>query len=327
MTETLLLTRRDVAELLPMSDCIDAVAEAFRAQASGRTLPSGVLGLHAPAGGLHVKAAGFWRDRLYLAAKVNSNFPGNPESRGLPTIQGLLTLFDGEDGRPLAIIDSTEITALRTGAATAIAARYMARTNAGVLAVFGCGRQAGFQVRALAVVRRIRQVLACDRDPERALQFAATLSEQGIPTTVEGAGSALRKAEIIVTCTPSKRAIVGPADVSPGTFVAAVGADDPGKQELDPLLLARSRVVVDSLEQAANSGDLHHALMAGVLQREDVHGELWELVAGTKRGRASDDEITVFDSTGVASEDVAAAALVYERATAAGRGTSLRIGD
>lgn len=311
-----------------MADCIDAVEEAFRAQAGGRTLPSGVLGLHAPAGGLHVKAAGLWRGRLYLAAKINANFPGNPESRGLPTIQGLVTLFDGEDGRPLAIIDSKEITALRTGAATAIAARYMARTNAGVLAVCGCGTQAGFQVRALAAVRRIRQVLACDRNAERAMEFAATLSEEGIPTTVvEDAGSALRKAEIIVTCTPSQRAIVGPADVRPGTFVAAVGADSPGKQELDPLLLARSRVVVDSLEQAASSGDLHHALMAGVLQRGDVYGELWELVAGTKRGRASDDEITIFDSTGVASEDVAAAALVYERATAAGRGMALRIGD
>jgi ornithine cyclodeaminase/alanine dehydrogenase-like protein (mu-crystallin family) len=175
LIETLLLTRRDVADLLPMADCIDAVEEAFRAHASGRTLPSGVLGLHAPAGGLHVKAAGLWRSRLYLAAKINANFPGNPESRGLPTIQGLVALFDGEDGRPLAIIDSKEITALRTGAATAIAARYLARTNAGVLAVCGCGTQAGFQVRALAVVRRIRRVLACDRDPERARQFAAIL--------------------------------------------------------------------------------------------------------------------------------------------------------
>jgi alanine dehydrogenase len=329
MTETLLLTRGDVAELLPMADCIAAVEDAFRAQAAGRALPSGVLGLHAPAGGLHIKAAGLWRGRLSLAAKLNANFPGNPAGRGLPSIQGVLVLFDGEDGRPLAIMDSMEITSLRTGAATAIAARHLARADVGVLAVCGCGRQAAHQVRAVAAVRPIRRLLACDRDPARAEQFAATVTrETGLPATTLGeAGPALRAAEILVTCTPSKQAIVGPDDVSPGTFIAAVGADNPEKQELDPLLLARSRVVVDSLEQAATIGDLHHALAAGALQRADVAAELWELVAGTKPGRASDQEITVFDSTGVAIEDVAAAALVYERATAAGRGRAVRFGD
>jgi ornithine cyclodeaminase/alanine dehydrogenase-like protein (mu-crystallin family) len=263
-----------------------------------------------------------------MAAKLNANFPGNPEGRRLPTIQGVLVLFDGEDGRPLAIMDSMEITALRTGAATAIAARHLARVDAGVLVVCGCGRQAAYQVRAVAAVRLIRQVLACDSDPARADRLAAAAQDTGLSATaVKDVRQALRAAEILVTCTPSKQALVGPDDVSPGTFIAAVGADHPEKQELHSLLLARCRVVVDSLEQAATIGDLHHALEAGALQRADVHAELWELVAGTKPGRGSDDEITVFDSTGVAIEDVAAAALVYERATAAGRGRTVRFGD
>jgi alanine dehydrogenase len=327
MSGTLLLGRREVAELLPLPDCIEAVEEAFRAQAHGRALPSASLGVRAPGGGLHVKAAGLWRSRLYIAAKLNANFPDNP-GRGLPTIQGLLTLFDGEDGQVLAVMDSMEITALRTAAATAVAARSLARTEAAVLALVGCGTQAAYQVRALAAVRPIRRVVACDRDPARARQLAAELRRDTLQVELAGdVRAALRGSEIVVTCTPSKQAIVGPDDVGPGTFVAAVGADNPEKQELDPLLLARARVVVDSLEQAATGGDLHHALEAGVLERAGVAGELWELVAGAKAGRTSPDEITVFDSTGVALEDVAAAAVVYERALRSGTGTRLSFGN
>lgn len=303
-----------------MADCIAALAEAFQAQARGRTLPSGVLGLHAPAGGLHVKAAGLWRgDRLYIAAKINANFPDNPARRGLPTIQGVVTLFDGETGSPLAVMDSIEITALRTGAATAVAARFLARSDAAVLTVCGCGTQAAYQIRALTTVRPIRRVLLYDRDPDRAARLADALSASPGPTVtvVADLAAALRSAEIIVTCTPSKQPLVRLEDVSPGTFVAGVGADNPEKHELAPSLLCGSRVVVDSLDQAATIGDLHHGLKAGALSLEEVHGELWELVAGTKRGRHSEDEITVFDSTGVAIEDVAAAALVYEKSLAA----------
>jgi alanine dehydrogenase len=319
MSETLLLTRSDVAALLPMADCIAAVDDGFRAQASGRALPSGILGLHVPGGGLHIKTAGLRGERLYLAVKINANFPGNPERHRLPTIQGVVTLHDGEDGRLLAVMDSIEITALRTAAATAVAARHLARAEADVLAVCGCGTQAAYQVRAVAAVRPLRRVLCFDRDGERARRLAAEVSG----TAVGDLRAALREAHMVVTCTPSQEALVGPGDVSPGTFVAGVGADHPAKQELAPELLAASRLVVDSLEQAATIGDLHHALSAGALRKEDVFAELWELAAGRKPGRASADEITVFDSTGIALQDVAAAALVYERALASGHGQRL----
>jgi alanine dehydrogenase len=313
---TLFLGRGEVAGLLPMGDCIAALEDAFRAQARGRTLPSGVLALHAPGGGLHVKAAGLWKgERLYLAAKLNANFPENPERRGLPTIQGLVILFDGESGSPLAVMDSVEITALRTGAATAVAARHLARPDASVLAVCGCGAQAAYQVRALAEVLPLRAVLLHDRVPDRAARLADALSGEGFPATAApDLAAAVRGADVVVTCTPSRQPLVQLGDVAPGAFVAGVGADNPQKHELAPSLLCGSRVVVDSLDQAADIGDLHHALAAGALGRDEVHAELWELVAGLERGRGSEDEITVFDSTGVALEDVAVAALAYERA-------------
>ena len=326
MTETIVLGRRDVAELLPMADCIEAVEAAFRAQGDAE-VPSAVLGLHAPAGGFHIKAAGLRRKRLYVAVKINANFPGNPQN-GLPTIQGLVALYDGDDGRPLAVMDSMEVTALRTAAATAVAARALARREAATIALCGCGMQGAYQVRALAVVRSISSVSVHDRDGARAAAFAADLATQtGLRVVVAKSWPAsARAADIVVTCTTSTSPILGIEDVRAGTFLAAVGADNPEKHEIDPALLARSRVFVDSLDQAATIGDLHHAIDRGVMGRRDVQAELWEVVTGRKAGRTSDDEITVFDSTGVAVEDVAAAALVYERAVATGRGLRVELG-
>ena len=326
MTATLLLSRTDVGALLPIRDCIEAVEAAFRAQADA-AIPSAVLGLHAPAGGFHIKAAGLRLRRLYVAVKINANFPGNPQ-KGLPTIQGLVALYDGDDGRPLAVMDSIEVTALRTAAATAVAARVLARPDAGTVALCGCGAQGVYQVRALAVVRSLSAVRVHDRDHDRARRFAADLaSEIAVPVSVaEDWPAAARSADLVVTCTTSKVPIVGIDDIRPGAFLAAVGADNPEKNEVAPALLARSRVYVDSIAQASTIGDLHHAIAQGAMRPQDVQAELWEVVAGRKAGRTSEDELTVFDSTGVAVEDVAAAALVYERAEAAGRGLRFELG-
>jgi alanine dehydrogenase len=160
---TLLLTRGDVAALLTLDECIAAVEHAFALQAEGKALGPGVLGLHVPGGGFHVKAAGLRLSRFYVAAKLNANFPDNP-ARGLPTIQGVVVLSDGETGQPLALMDSMEITALRTGAATAVAARHLARPDARVATIIGCGRQGRIQLAALARVRKLERVYAVDRD-------------------------------------------------------------------------------------------------------------------------------------------------------------------
>jgi alanine dehydrogenase len=305
-----------VRELLSIQECIAVVEQAFRLHGEGKAPQPGVLGVHAQRGTFHIKAGVLDLGRPYFAAKTNANFPGNVERYGLPTIQGVIALFDAERGTPLAILDSREITSLRTGAATAVAARYLARADAAVATVCGCGVQGRTQLAAVAAVRTLTRVYAVDRDRENAARFAREMSNElgveVIPST--DLNAAARESDICVTCTPSRKAILRAADVRAGTFVAGVGADNPDKQELDPVLLARSAVVVDILDQAVTSGDLHHAIAAGVMTRDQVRAELGEVVAGRKRGRLHDDEIIVFDSTGTALQDVAAAAAVYEKA-------------
>jgi alanine dehydrogenase len=326
---TLVLTGRDVRALLGLEECVAAVEAAFRDQAEGRSWPAGMLTVHAAEGGFHVKTAGLVRERPYFAAKLNANFPGNPERSGLPTIQGVVVLCDGENGRLLALLDSIEITLLRTGAATAVAAKHLARPDAHVATICGCGVQGRAQLRALQRVLPLKSVRVYDTDRVRAARFAEEMGKE-LGLDVRGAPSledAVHGSEVCVTCTPSRHAFLMKDHVAPGTFVAAVGADNPDKQELDPQLLSSATVVVDVLDQCASSGDLHHALDAGAMRREDVHAELAEVVVGRKRGRRSRDEITVFDSTGTALEDVAAGVAVYERALTAGVGLAVALGE
>jgi alanine dehydrogenase len=319
---TLLLTRREVAALLNIEECIKAVENAFKLHGEGKTAPPGILGVYAHDGGFHIKAGLLDIGRNYFVAKTNANFPQNLRRHGLPTIQGVIIVCDAENGYPLAVMDSIEITILRTGAATAVAAKYLARPDSHVATICGCGNQGRIQLLALEKVLPIERIFAFDQDAKRALQFADEMSS-ALRITAQVAPS-LRKAvgdsDVCVTCTTAKKYFIEKADVRTGTFIAAVGADNPEKQELDPKLLASSKVVVDILEQCATIGDLHHALAAGLMTRENVHAELGEIVAGKKAGRTSQDEITVFDSTGMALQDAAAAAIVYEKATSSGKG-------
>jgi ornithine cyclodeaminase/alanine dehydrogenase len=237
----------------------------------------------------------------------------------------VIVLCDAEKGCPLAVMDSRDVTSLRTGAATAVAAKHLARRDSRNVTICGCGTQGRIQIKALSYVFRIQTVFAYDTNSERAIGFSREVSEElGIPVhSISDLSGSVRQSEICVTCTPARHAYLGIDDVSPGAFIAAVGADNPEKQELDPTLMANSKIVADVLEQCAVMGDLHHALDAGVVTKADVHGELGEVVAGKKVGRESDTEIIVFDSTGMALQDVAAAARVYEKAQEQGLGMRL----
>ena len=322
--DTLVLTRHDVRRLMSLDECIDAVEDAFRQHALGRSIPPGVLGSHVAGGGFHVKTAGLMGDqRSVFVAKVNANFPGNPLRCGLPTIQGVIVLFDAIDGKPLAVLDSIEITSVRTAAASAVAARHLAREDAAVVTVCGCGEQGRSQLRALTRVRPIRRVLAFDTDLSKAEGYARELSvELDVDIkAVRELGTETHQSDIWVTCTTARRWFVGRDHVGPGALVLAVGADNDDKQEIEPALLAASTVVADVLDQCAAIGDLHHALEAGVMRREDVRAELADVVSGRRPGRRRPDEIIIFDSTGTALQDVAAAQLVYGRAVATGAGT------
>lgn len=327
--ETVILTQADVAALLTMDECIAVVERAFAAFGEGRTAAPGILGMHAAHGGFHIKAGFLDAGRSYFAAKLNANFPDNPSRSRMPTIQGTVVLCDADNGFPLAIMDSIEITSRRTAAATAIAAKYLARPDASVATVCGAGIQGRVQVQALAKVRELKRVFVFDKDEDRARQLAHTLSSEirADVAAVRDLADAVRGSDVCITCTTARRFFLEKDMVSPGTFVAAVGADNPEKQEIDPKLMASGTLVVDLLDQCATIGDLHHALAAGVMTTADVHAELGEVVAGKKAGRTSGDEVTIFDSTGMALQDVAAAAAVYTQACAVGRGIRVCLGD
>jgi len=324
-----ILSRTDVLELLTLRDCIAAVEQAFRSHAEGHTFGPGVLGVPTVDGGFHIKAAGLGGQRSYFAAKTNANFPDNPRRHGLPTIQGTVVLADARTGEPLAVMDSGSVTALRTGAATAVAAKYLARRDARRATIVGCGVQGEIQLAAIACVLPLEHVWVLDSDAGRAAGLAARASAQlGIPVEVgTDLRTSLRGSDVCVTCTPSHRAFVSREDVAAGTFIAAVGADNRGKQELEPALVASATLVVDVLEQCAEIGELQHALAAGLMTREQVHAELGDVVLGRRPGRTQDGEITIFDSSGTALQDVAAAIVVYERARDTGRGTEVKLDD
>ena len=323
----LFLSSPDVRSLLTMDECIAAVELAFRLHGEGRTVPPAVLGVYVSHGGFHVKAGVLPLSRNYFAAKVNANFPENPARFGLATIQGMIILCDADNNCPLAVLDSADITSLRTAAATAVASKHLARPDSRAVTICGCGIQGRAQLTALSRVFSIESVFAYDKNRESALKFASEVGASlNIPIVVaDDLAGHLRCSDICVTCTTSQEPLILQDDVCPGIFIAAVGADNPHKQEIHSTLMAHSKVVCDVIEQCAVMGDLHHALDAGIMQNESVHAELGEIVAGRKRGRESAEEVIVFDSTGMALQDVATAATVYEKAVREQAGTSLKL--
>jgi alanine dehydrogenase len=325
---TLVLTRPDVAALLTIDECTSAVERAFKLYGEGKTQPPGVLGIHAADGGFHIKAGILNLDRPYFAAKVNANFPQNSTRFGLPLIQGVIVLCDAENGYPLAVMDSIEITIQRTGAATAVAAKYLARPESKTLTICGCGNQGRVSFRALHNLFRFKEVFAFDLDHSQAETFVSELSGETTARVILSSEveEAIAKSDVVVTCTPAKQFFLKEAWVRPETFIAAVGADSEDKQELEPALLSRNKVVVDIMAQAASIGELHHAIDLGLMTKNDVYGELGEIVAGRKSGRSSPAEIIIFDSTGMALQDVIVAAAVYEKAVRNGLGELIDFG-
>ena len=318
----LILTRREIAGLVTFAEYVDAVEQAFRAHAEGRALVPALMHVNTPDGEFHVKAGGLLEPEPHFALKANGGFFHNRERYGLPNIQGMIILASASNGRPMAVMDSMEITIQRTGAATAIAARYLARPESAVCTICGCGNQGRIQLRAVCHSLPIRRVMAFASAVEEADAFAAAMSaELGIEVTAgRGLREALAESDVCVTCTPSKRPLFAGADVPPGMFIAAIGADSPDKRELDARLLPMASVYGDLLDQCAEVGEFHHGIARGLVVRGDFRGELGALITGKAAGRTRADEITIYDSTGTALQDVAAAVAVYRKAKAAGLG-------
>jgi len=322
----LLLTCTEIASLLTLFDYIRVVEDAFRCYAEGATLEPALAHVDAIDGEFHIKAGGLRGVTPYFAVKVNGGFFQNRARFGLPNIQGLIMLSQADNGVPLAVMDSMEITIQRTGAATAVAAKYLARPDSTVCTICGCGNQGRIQLMALCCVLPIERVFAWSPDAEEAASYATAMTE-ALQIDVRPAADlaeALHQSDVCVTCTPSRKPFIRRAWIPAGMFIAAIGADSPDKQELDADLVAASKVVADLRAQSTAVGETHHAIDAGLIRPEKVHAELGEIIAGKAVGRASASEIIVFDSTGTALQDVAAAAAVYERARQVGVGTEWR---
>lgn len=315
---TRILVRSDVEAVLTLEECIEAVEEAFRAYGEGRLAAPQSLGAHGKRGTFHIKAA----MANHFVAKINANFPENRANHGLPTIQGVIYLADVEQGTTLAILDSALITVLRTAAATAVAAKYLSRTDSRVMTLIGCGQQAAAQVAAIATVRSVQKLFVFDLDRDAIAILAEQVKKShGIDVQTDASlDDAVAVSEIVVTCTSSKEPILQRHHVHSGLFIAAVGADNPAKSELSPELLTQCVVVPDFTEQAITMGDTHHAIEAGLLTRERLHGELAQVICGNVSARSNDDECFVFDSTGTALQDLVAASLAYQRALERGIG-------
>jgi ectoine utilization protein EutC len=321
---TLTLTEDEIRQAISTAEAVDAIETAFAALAQGQVYLPGVINLSLPsvAGESHVKGA-YVADTPYFVIKVANSFYNNP-AVGLPTNSGLVLAFDAATGFLAAILlDNGYLTDMRTGAAGAVATRYLAPATIRQAAFIGAGVQARFQFRAIATVRNISSVVVWSRYLVNADRFAREIMDDtGCDTRVaRTVQEAVRGSDLIVTTTPSRQPLVFADWVQPGATLIAVGSDTPDKQELDTSVLAHADIVIaDQLSQCAEFGEIHHALTAGVLSLDDVTGELGDVVVGCIPGRTADGQVIVCDLTGVGVQDVAIANRVLEKAYFIGLG-------
>ncbi len=323
----LLLSRRDLEALLSPADVIEAVEGAFRDVAAGRAqvLPRAVLPMERH--GIFLAMVSALPRRQALGTKLVSVVARN-RAANLPTIHACYVLIDPATGAPLALMEAGFLTALRTGATSALAARYLARPESRVVACFGAGVQAGFQLRCLRAVLPLTEVRVVGRDPGRARRFAEAMAAAlQIPVAVmTDRTDAVAGADVITCATTSPTPVFKGRDLEPGTHVDAVGAFRPNTREVDTETIKRARVVVDTYAGCwEEAGDVLIPLKARAITRRHVRAELADLVGGKKRVRASARDITLFKSVGFAPEDAVTARLAYDRARASGAGTEVAL--
>jgi len=325
---TIILTRSQIVDLVDLGEYIETVEDAFRMYAEGKGVGIGMLHADITEGiEFHIKSGGITLNKPYFALKVNGSSFQNKKRYNLPNIMGAIILFDGDMIFPLAVLDSIEITIRRTGAATAVAAKHLARKDSETACIVGYGTQGKIQLTCLSRVLPLKNALVTGRNKDAGNAYADAMSgELGIPVTfVPDIDEAVSRSDIIVTATPARSPLFDASAPRPGAFIAAVGADSPDKQELDPALLGRGAVICDIIDQCARVGELHHAIDAGVMTADRVRGELGDVISGKKPGRTDDTEIVVFDSTGTAIQDASAAATVYEKALSSGVGLMVNL--
>lgn len=327
--QVLIVNQAEVARLLPMDACMEAMAEALKAVARGEALLPlrQVLMLPGEAGAFAVMPA-YLGSSGVLGLKSITVFPGNHGTE-LDSHQGAVLLFEAKRGRLLAVMDASSITAIRTAAVSGVATRVLARADAGDLALLGTGVQALTHLEAMSRARRLRRVRAWSRDPEHVRAFVQRAA-RALGIRVEAVGSAreaLEGADLVCTVTSSREPVLAGSWLSAGAHVNAVGASLPSARELDTAAVARACFFVDRRESAlSEAGDFLIPQHEGAVDEGHIRGELGELLLGRCRGRQSDAEVTVFKSLGLAVEDVAAARLIYDNAGRSGSGSRVELG-
>ncbi len=312
-SEMLILSRRQTEDLLSMPEALRAVEHSFKLKAQNKAIMPPKLYLELPEYEGDFRAMPAYIDGI-AGIKWVSGYPNN-RRYNLPAVMATIILCDPHTGRPLAIMNGEHITNLRTGAAGGIAVKYLARRDSSVIGLIGAGMQAGTQLLGInEVLPKIEEVKVFDRYIDASRRLVQAVREKldiniHPVETIEAA----TEADIVVTATPSRRPIIKEHHIKPGTHINAIGADAKGKQELESGLLLNAKVVIDDLEQASHSGEINVPLSEGLFKIEDIYGTLGEIIINLKNGRKEGSEVTIFDSTGLAIQDIICAKLIYEK--------------
>ena len=313
---TYLITAKDVQSVLTYPLSLKTVEAAFRAFGQNKTYQPPKSYLTFKYGDLRSMPAYINAPGMNIAGiKSVTVHPDNHKKFDLPTVMATILLTDPRNGVNIAVLDGTHITNMRTGAAGGVATKYLSRKNSKVMALIGAGAQAYTQLHHIMLTRKLKEVRIHARSEKSMNKFCMKMSKE-YPKVIfipEPDGkTACRGADIITTTTPVKSPILRKSWVGPGTHINGIGADAAGKQELETALTKSCKVVIDEWQQASHSGEINIPISRGKLKKKDIHAELGEIVAGKKKGRTSDDEITLFDSTGLAIQDVSTAFVVYQ---------------
>jgi ornithine cyclodeaminase/alanine dehydrogenase len=323
--KTLLLRKEEVRRLISMREVIGTVEEAYKAFNSGEVVQPGYFGIHLPPprGEIDFKL-GYHKAGEMISMKASSGgFIDNPALYGVPNGMGTILLFDARSCALACVMDGSLITGLRTGASGAVSVQALARKDAKTITCIGAGNQARMQIRAIREVMKIERIHAWCRSPDTLSRFKADIeSELGIPVVMaDSKRQAVEQADILVTTTRGKGPLVEAGWVRPGTHIVAIGTDQRGKQELDPEIFRNAKIVNDSIEQCTEKGETQHPLNENIIAKDDIHGEIGEILLGRKPGRQNDGEVTIFDSTGMAIQDNTTSAKIYRNALERGAGT------
>jgi ornithine cyclodeaminase/alanine dehydrogenase len=323
--KTLLLNKENVGSLIRMDEVIGTVEEAYKAFSSGQVNQPPYTCIHLPPSGeIDFKISHSAANEIISMKASSGGFPNNPTDHGVPSGMGTILLFDARSCALICVMDGSLLTGLRTGAAGAVSVKALARKNAKTVTSIGTGNQARMQIRAIHEVMKIEEIHAWDHHPENLARYKADIEREfGIPVVMASSmQAAVEQADILITTTRGKGALVQAAWVQPGTHIVAMGTDTYGKQELEPEIFRHAKIVNDSTAQCIEKGETWHPLNQNIITQAHIHAEIGEILLGKKPGRETDQEITIFDSTGMAIQDNTTAARIYRNAIASQSGTT-----